>query len=248
MMQRSQTWQPAASRQNLRVDRSGSYLLAAALLAAIFLSSPAAFARDNPEVPNVLLIVIDDLNDWVGVLGGHGQARTPNIDDLASQGMLFTNAHTVSPACLPSRVALLTGVSPFVSGVYDQSGDWRDVVHAAGPAHFAGVFSRDREAIRARGQARSFMRIHFRSVGLPGQQDADSWDDFYPSFERQLPDEVRPFDAPLNRNPLLVNEAEDGTKSVRWLHTGFDWARMVVEDYAMGDGQVVQWVEEQLRI
>ena len=97
------------------------------LLAAVLLYSPSVSARSSSEVPDVLLIVIDDLNDWVGVLGGNGQARTPNIDELASQGMLFTNAHTVSPACLPSRTAFLTGVSPFVSGVYDQSGDWRDV-------------------------------------------------------------------------------------------------------------------------
>ena len=45
------------------------------------------------QKPNVLFITIDDLNDWVGCLGGHPQARTPNIDRLASRGTLFTNAH-----------------------------------------------------------------------------------------------------------------------------------------------------------
>ncbi|MCB9770401.1 MAG: sulfatase-like hydrolase/transferase, partial [Candidatus Omnitrophica bacterium] len=43
--------------------------------------------------PNVLFIAIDDLNDWVGCLGGHPQVKTPNIDALAQRGMLFTNAH-----------------------------------------------------------------------------------------------------------------------------------------------------------
>ena len=41
---------------------------------------------------NVLMISIDDLNDWVGVLSGHPQARTPNLDRLASESVLFTNA------------------------------------------------------------------------------------------------------------------------------------------------------------
>ncbi|MCH5376102.1 MAG: sulfatase-like hydrolase/transferase, partial [Planctomycetes bacterium] len=86
---------------------------------------PDALA-EGPQ-PDVLLIMIDDMNDWVGVLGGNSQAITPNIDALAARGMVFTNAHAVSTACLPSRTAMLTGVSPFISGVYDQTGDWRDV-------------------------------------------------------------------------------------------------------------------------
>ena len=55
------------------------------------------------QAPNVLLIAIDDLNDWVGCLGGHPQAQTPHIDSLAERGMLFTNAHCQAPICGPSR-------------------------------------------------------------------------------------------------------------------------------------------------
>jgi arylsulfatase A-like enzyme len=58
------------------------------------------------------------MNDWVGVLGGHPQAKTPNIDRLAGQGVLFTNAHTSAPACSPSRNALLYGIEPHNSGLY----------------------------------------------------------------------------------------------------------------------------------
>ena len=39
------------------------------------------------EKPNVMFIAIDDLNDWVGCLGGNTQAKTPNIDQLASRGV-----------------------------------------------------------------------------------------------------------------------------------------------------------------
>jgi len=42
---------------------------------------------------NVLMIVVDDMNDWVGCLGGHPDVKTPNIDRLAARGMLFANAH-----------------------------------------------------------------------------------------------------------------------------------------------------------
>ncbi|HJN82840.1 MAG TPA: sulfatase-like hydrolase/transferase, partial [Verrucomicrobiota bacterium] len=49
--------------------------------------------------PNVLFIAIDDLNDWVGCLGGHPQVRTPNIDRLARRGVLFSNAHCQAPIC-----------------------------------------------------------------------------------------------------------------------------------------------------
>ena len=47
---------------------------------------------DPSSKPNVLFIALDDLNDWVGVLGGHPQAKTPNIDRLAKQGVVFEQA------------------------------------------------------------------------------------------------------------------------------------------------------------
>ncbi|MEL7264309.1 MAG: sulfatase, partial [Planctomycetota bacterium] len=68
--------------------------------------------------PNILFIAIDDMNDWTGFLGGHPQAKTPNMNALAKKGVNFTNAHCVAPACSPSRNALLYGVQPFKSGLY----------------------------------------------------------------------------------------------------------------------------------
>lgn len=68
--------------------------------------------------PNYLFLAVDDLNDWIGALGGHPQAQTPNIDRLARRGTVFTNAHTQAPLCNPSRVSLLTGLRPSTTGVY----------------------------------------------------------------------------------------------------------------------------------
>jgi choline-sulfatase len=74
--------------------------------------------RAVEDRPNVLFIAVDDLNDWVGCLGGHPQARTPNIDRLARRGTLFTNAHCQAPLCNPSRSSLLTGLRPTTTGIY----------------------------------------------------------------------------------------------------------------------------------
>ena len=77
-------------------------------------------ARADDARPNVLMIAVDDLNDWVGCLGGHPQSLTPNIDRLAASGVLFTNAHCQGPICGPSRASILSGFYPHTTGVYQQ--------------------------------------------------------------------------------------------------------------------------------
>ena len=66
---------------------------------------------------NVLFIAVDDLNDWVGCLGGHPQVKTPHIDGLAARGTLFSNAHCQAPLCNPSRSSVLTGLRPSTTGI-----------------------------------------------------------------------------------------------------------------------------------
>ena len=71
--------------------------------------------------PNVLFLAIDDLNDWIGALGGHPQAMTPHLDRLISQSVLFTNAHCAAPVCSASRHALLSGLRPSTTGWYSNT-------------------------------------------------------------------------------------------------------------------------------
>ncbi|MDG2014585.1 MAG: sulfatase-like hydrolase/transferase [Pirellulaceae bacterium] len=95
------------------------FLLMAAI--TIGLSSAAQTYAEIPPPstrPNVLLISVDDLNDWVGCLGGHPQAKTPQIDRLASRGVIFTNAHCQAPVCNPSRASLMTSLYPSSTGIY----------------------------------------------------------------------------------------------------------------------------------
>lgn len=70
------------------------------------------------EQPNVILIICDDLNDSVEGMGGHSQAKTPNLTRLAQQGIRFTNAHSAAPICGPSRASFLTGIYPHNSGLF----------------------------------------------------------------------------------------------------------------------------------
>ena len=68
---------------------------------------------------SVLLVAIDDLNDWVGCLGGNPQLQTPNMDQFNAQGgMVMYDAHCSSTVCDPSRSALLTGAHCYKTGVY----------------------------------------------------------------------------------------------------------------------------------
>lgn len=71
-----------------------------------------------PPPANVLMIAVDDLNDWVGFLGVHPQIRTPNMDRLAARSTVFRKAYTNAPLCAPSRASALTGLQPHETGVY----------------------------------------------------------------------------------------------------------------------------------
>lgn len=86
-------------------------------LSACLVLIASSIALADPR-PNVLFIAVDDLNDWIGPLAGHPQARTPNMDRLADAGAVFTNAHCQSPLCNPSRTSILTGLRPSTTGVY----------------------------------------------------------------------------------------------------------------------------------
>ena len=87
--------------------------IAVALLVCAVSPSSAAASK-----PNVLLIAVDDLNDWIGCMGGHPDTKTPNIDKLASRGVMFTNAHCQGTMCNPSRISIMWGLRPSTTGFY----------------------------------------------------------------------------------------------------------------------------------
>lgn len=176
------------------------------------------------ETPNVLFISVDDLNDWIGCLGGHPQAKTPNIDRLAASGVLFTNAHCPAPACNPSRGAIMTGISPHKSGLYDNRQKMREVLPDAEliPKYFSrhGYWS-----------AGSGKILHYFI-------DAQSWDEYYPAKETEdpFPRTLYPKDRPVT---LPVGGP--------WQYKETDWAALDATDEEFGgDWLVSKWIGEQL--
>ncbi|MDB6113306.1 MAG: iduronate sulfatase [Lacunisphaera sp.] len=116
-------------------------LLALALAPVALLAAPVATSPAAPRY-NVLLIAIDDLNDWVGSFGGSAQTRTPNMDRFCAEGAVaFQNAYCPGPVCGPSRSALLSGFLPNRTGVYSNTENMRRSVlvqtHATLPEYFA---------------------------------------------------------------------------------------------------------------
>jgi arylsulfatase A-like enzyme len=97
-------------------------------LLAFALSTNAVPAADPPKRPNVLFIAVDDLNHWVGHLGRNKQTKTPNLDRLAKMGVTFTRAHCAAPVCNASRAALMSGMRPGTTGVYDNGQQWQPVI------------------------------------------------------------------------------------------------------------------------
>ena len=136
--------------------------------ALCLLSSLAAASAQG--LPNVLFLAVDDMKDWVNCLGGYeGTVHTPNIDRLAARGTLFTNAHCASPKCAPSRAAILTGLMPSTTGLYDNGHWWLPNLPevATIPAHFRN------HGYRVTGAGKIF---HHTAGNHPPNQ----WDEFQP--------------------------------------------------------------------
>ena len=103
-----------------RLSFSVRHLAAIAMAAAVLLSFvgpasgavPRAAAPNTPDRPNIVLIYTDDIG--YGDVGCYGatKVKTPHIDRLAREGRRFTDAHSASAVCSPSRYALLTGEYP----------------------------------------------------------------------------------------------------------------------------------------
>ena len=96
------------------------------LVLVILAVTNTATAADRP---NVVFIFADDLG--YGDVGCYGatKVKTPSIDRLATEGRMFTDAHSASAVCTPSRYGLLTGDYPFRQG---KSGVWGPLSHQSG--------------------------------------------------------------------------------------------------------------------
>ena len=190
------------------------------LLLLILLTHGVTAAQTSPARPNVLMIAIDDQNDWIGCLQGHPQARTPAIDALATSGTLFANAHCQSPLCNPSRCSLLTGRRPSSSGVYGLS-----------PA------LRDADTLKDSVTLPRFLRLHGYSTRMAGKI-------FHGAYGRSPADDEFSVVGPASSIGPRPKAALVQTPS---RHPLVDWGTFPHRDEDKGDYQLATWTIEQLQ-
>lgn len=101
-----------------KLNRREFLMKCGALMGGIVLSNQTLEVRKSPKKPNIIFIMIDDMG-WrdVGFMGST-YYETPNIDKLASEGMIFTNAYANAANCAPTRASFLTGQYTPRHGVY----------------------------------------------------------------------------------------------------------------------------------
>lgn len=85
-----------------------------------FVGVQTAFSQEVIK-PNIIFIVVDDLNDYIDDLDALPVVETPNINRIADKGTVFTNAYAPSPLCCPSRTSFLTGKDTYYTDVYSSS-------------------------------------------------------------------------------------------------------------------------------
>ena len=189
----------------------------------IFIAGYTLYAGDeqSPEQKqyNILFLISDDMNDWIGCLGGHPDAITPNLDRLAERAVLFEQAHCSAPICNPSRASVMSGLNPSTTGCYGN----RQALRMS-PVGFEAVTL-----------PRYFSEHGYFSTGVGkithGKfPDPASWDEFYPNLRSQGMDGAEP---PIKNMNGVNNES-------------MDWGPLDVEDHEMKDGKITQHLIDML--
>jgi len=200
----------------------------------------------DTERPNILVISLDDMNNWIEPMGGHPQARTPNLNSFAESALTFRRAYTISPSCNPSRTAMFSGKAPWETGLYNNPQIWRHVVGDE-----------------------KMMSEHFRDAGYHvagagkiyhgNMPDPRSWDAYYPDSIRHMPKywlPVRDQATGETSFALTDNEIrEDDPKGVTFnmppfqgMYIAFDFEPLPVATEETGDYLSVEWISKQLKL
>ncbi|APZ90737.1 sulfatase-like hydrolase/transferase [Fuerstiella marisgermanici] len=181
---------------------------------------PAAPRKDKIDKPNVLFITVDDLNDWVGCLGGNPDAQTPNLDRFAKQSVLFSNAHCQVALCYASRASFMTGMYASKTGIYNNSSK------SASPAYHQAkhmpVWFRE-YGYRTMCMGKIYHNDHGKKV---------YWDEIGPKTLRWGPE-------PPDGRQFKKRFGKDAQDSLAW-------AALDIEKGEMPDEQIAAWGIEKL--
>ncbi len=176
--------------------------------------------QQRTDRPNVLFITVDDLNDWVGCLGGNPDAQTPNLDRFAQQSVLFNNAHCQVALCYASRASFMTGMYASKTGIYNNSSkSAHDAYHRAKqmPVWFG------ESGYRTMCMGKIYHNDHGKKA---------YWDEIGPKTLRWGPE-------PPNGRQFTKRFGKDAQDSLAW-------AALDIEKGGMPDEQIAAWGIEKL--
>ena len=177
--------------------------------------------RAKKGSPNILFITVDDLNDWVGCLGGNPDAQTPNLDRLAQQSVLFNNAHCQVALCNASRESMLTGMYASKTGIYGNKSKRTKPAYATAK-HMPVWFGEHGYRTMCMG------KIYHKDHGKKSR-----WDEIGPKTERWGP-------RPPNGFQFTERFGKDAKASLAW-------AALDIEVGGMPDEKIAAWGIEKLK-
>lgn len=175
-------------------------------------------ASANNELPNVLLLVADDMG-YSDLHCYGGVSKTPNLDKLANNGVRFTDFYAAAPNCSPSRAGLLTGRSPAMSGIYN----YRPPKH---PMHLRDSETTLAEILKYQGyQTAHIGKWHLgclpQDTSLTHPQPCDQGFDYSFGTENNAqPSHLNPVNFVRNGRPLNVQK---GYSCRILVHEAVDW-------------------------
>lgn len=196
-------------------------LVSLCLAAGRLLAAPDEIATVKSR-PNILFIVIDDLNDWCEPLGGHPQAKTPALRSLAERGLNFRNAHCQSPLCNSSRASVMTSLRPSTTGIYGLAPYFRDVESLKDVVSLPQFFAGQGYQTYSGGKVYHDQQGRFTTAGK------------LPEFQHLGPG-GGPGRMPAQK---LIGETPNGNNP--WV----DWGVFDHLDSEKGDWKVADWAEE----
>lgn len=206
------------------------------LFSLVSSSSAQVVTHVTNKKPNVLFISIDDLNDWIHTDSWAGRAgiKTPNFNRLAKMSMSFTHCQVPSPACAPSRAAIMTGVHPVVSGITGwRHPEWRKVPALQKVETIEQFFKAKGYTTLGAGKI-YHTQAPPRHVG--NQSEAHGWDYYYPSLQIPVPFQVRAPQESIDVHNITEIPQPDY----------FSWGAIPMTDEYMADYQIVEWANHEL--
>jgi arylsulfatase A-like enzyme len=181
---------------------------------------------------NVLMISVDDLNNYLGFLGDVN-AITPNIDRLAKRGVAFTNAHCQSPLCGPSRASIMTGLRPSTTGIYGMIKD--DLIKTDNEETKSVVFLPE-----------YYKKQGYKTMGVGKIFHTYAPEGVFEGPGRFVGEKPNNSFGPAPKERMVWQGFPPGV-DYKGPKTNTDWGAFPANDSLMSDYKAVQWASEQLK-